>query len=77
MIRRPLAGEEIPLPARITALADVFDALSSDRCYKEPWDNNKIYAEIRRQSGEYFDPELVDAFFQITDILHAIQQKFK
>ncbi|MCI5126670.1 MAG: metal-dependent phosphohydrolase, partial [Candidatus Electrothrix sp. AR5] len=50
---------------------------SSKRCYKAPWDNEKIYNEIRKESGEYFDPELVDAFFEITDILHAIQKKFR
>ena len=75
--RRPLAGEDIPLAARITALADVFDALSSKRCYKESWDTKRVYEEIRKESGKYFDPELVDAFFEIPDILHAIQQKFQ
>ncbi|MCW5209229.1 HD domain-containing protein, partial [Desulfobulbus sp. US1] len=75
-IRKPLVGEEIPFAARIVALADVFDALASERCYKAPWDNEKIYNEIRKESGEYFDPDLVDAFFEITDILHAIQKKF-
>ncbi len=76
MVREPLAGAEIPLAARIVALADVFDALSSKRCYKAPWDDEKIYNEIRRDSGEYFDPELVKAFFEITDILYAIQKKW-
>ncbi len=75
--RCPLAGEEIPLAARITALADVFDALSSKRCYKESWDTKRVYEEIRKESGRYFDPELVEAFFEIPDILHAIQQKFQ
>ena len=75
-IRKPLAGEEIPFAARIVSLADVFDALSSRRCYKAPWDNEKIYNEIRKESGESFDPELVDAFFEITDILQAIRKKF-
>ncbi len=75
-VRKPLSGEDIPFAARIVALADVFDALSSKRCYKAPWDEEKIYNEIRKDSGEYFDPELVDAFFEITDILHAIQKKF-
>jgi HD-GYP domain-containing protein (c-di-GMP phosphodiesterase class II) len=75
-VRKPLVGEEIPFAARIVSLADVFDALSSKRCYKAPWDNEKVYDEIRKDSGEYFDPELVEAFFEITDILHAIQKKF-
>ena len=75
-IRKPLVGEEIPFAARIVSLADVFDALSSKRCYKAPWDNKKIYNEIRKESGVSFDPELVDAFFEITDILQAIRRKF-
>lgn len=76
-VRKPLAGKDIPFAARIVALADVFDALSSQRSYKPPWDDEKIYNEIRKDSGEYFDPELVEAFFEITDILHAIQKKFR
>jgi HD-GYP domain-containing protein (c-di-GMP phosphodiesterase class II) len=75
-VRKPLAGSDIPFAARIVALADVFDALSSKRCYKPPWDDEKIYTEISKDSGEYFDPELVEIFFEITDILHAIQKKF-
>ena len=75
--RNPLAGEEIPLPARITALADVFDALASKRCYKEPWNLKDIYKEIQEGAGQYFDPELVETFFQVTDILEAIQKKFR
>ena len=65
------------MAARITALADVFDALCSKRCYKEAWDEEKVYRVIRNESGEHFDPELVTAFFEITDILRAIQQKFQ
>ncbi|MGR0482568.1 MAG: GAF and HD-GYP domain-containing protein [Candidatus Electronema sp. V4] len=71
-----LAGSQIPLAARITALADVFDALSSQRCYKRAWAAAAIHEEIQAKSGQDFDPELVDVFFEITDILHAIQQKF-
>ncbi len=72
-----LTGEQIPLAARIVALADVFDALSSSRCYKEAWDKEKVYGIIRNERGKHFDPELVDTFFEITDILCAIQQKFQ
>lgn len=71
-----LAGEAIPLAARITALADVFDALSSRRCYKRAWSAAAIHNEIRTKSGQDFDPELVETFFEITDTLQAIQQKF-
>jgi HD-GYP domain-containing protein (c-di-GMP phosphodiesterase class II) len=72
-----LSGEQIPLAARITALADVFDALSSKRSYKEAWNLEMTFAEIRKESGQHFDPELVETFFQITDILQAIQMKFQ
>ncbi len=75
--RQPLTGDEIPLAARITALADVYDALSSKRCYKESWDKERVYEVIRNESGAHFDPELVTAFFEITDILRAIQLKFQ
>lgn len=71
-----LAGGQIPLAARITALADVFDALASRRCYKRAWTAAAIHEEIRAKSGKDFDPELVEVFFEITDILQAIQQKY-
>ena len=76
-VRHALSGEEIPLAARVTGLADVFDALCSKRYYKEKWDVQDAFEEIRRESGKHFDPELVEAFFEITDILEAIQEKFK
>lgn len=57
-----LRGEAIPLPARMMALADVFDALTSRRCYKEPWDIEAAIAHIRQQSGQHFDPAVVAAF---------------
>jgi HD-GYP domain-containing protein (c-di-GMP phosphodiesterase class II) len=64
-------GEEIPLGGRIVALADVFDALSSKRVYKQAWDEHDVFDEIRSLSGKKFDPELVDIFF---DILPSIKQ---
>jgi putative two-component system response regulator len=57
-----LSGTDIPLPARITAVADVFDALCSERPYKEAWSFDQSYAEILRQSGRHFDPRCVLAF---------------
>jgi len=75
--QQTLSGEDIPLAARIVALADVFDALSSSRCYKEAWDKEKVYGIIKSERGKHFDPELVDTFFEITDILRAIQKKFQ
>jgi putative two-component system response regulator len=57
-----LAGRDIPLEARIVAIADVFDALCSERPYKKAWPIEAAHAEIRRLSGSHFDPACVDAF---------------
>jgi HD-GYP domain-containing protein (c-di-GMP phosphodiesterase class II) len=70
-------GKEIPLEARITALADVYDALSSKRSYKEPWPENKILNIIEKDTGTHFDPEVSEAFFQIHDVILAIREKYK
>jgi HD-GYP domain-containing protein (c-di-GMP phosphodiesterase class II) len=59
-----LKGEEIPFVARLTAICDVFDALISDRPYKRAWPLDEALAEIKRQSGRHFDPELVRVFVQ-------------
>jgi putative two-component system response regulator len=60
-----LAGDEIPLPGRIVALADVFDALTHSRPYKPAWPVKQAVEEIQRQGGEQFDPELVEAFSEL------------
>ena len=60
-----LAGEEIPLAARICAVCDVFDALISKRPYKEAWPPSSALDEIQRGSGSHFDPEVVRAFLEI------------
>jgi len=72
----PKKGQEIPITARITALADVYDALCSPRAYKDAWDDEKAFQIIRENSSTQFDPEVVEAFFQITDVLSAIRKKF-
>ncbi|MCM1118478.1 MAG: HD-GYP domain-containing protein [bacterium] len=61
-----ISGEEIPLCARIMAVADVFDALTSKRCYKNAMPLEKAYAIIREESGTHFEPAVVEAFFAIT-----------
>ena len=61
-----ISGEEIPLAARIMAVADVFDALTSKRCYKDAMPLEKAYAIIREESGTHFDPVIVEAFFAVT-----------
>ncbi|TLS49537.1 HD domain-containing protein [Paenibacillus antri] len=60
-----LRGEDIPLPARIVALADYYDALTHERPYKRAWTPEETIAEIKRQRGQHFDPEVVNAFLQL------------
>ena len=70
-----LQGEKIPLEARIMAIADVFDALGSERCYKEKWQENDIKHYLIEQRGIKFQPELVDLFINSFDEFVAIRQK--
>lgn len=72
----PLSGQDIPLGARITALADVYDALVSRRCYKDAWPEKKAIALVLESSGAHFDPEIVDVFMEIRDIINAIRQRY-
>jgi putative nucleotidyltransferase with HDIG domain len=67
---RRLPGEEIPLVARIFAIVDVFDALTSHRPYKEPWPFDKAMAILEKDAGSHFDPHLVYAFKSIAAALH-------
>jgi putative two-component system response regulator len=60
---RGLKGEEISIFGRITAIADVFDALGSDRVYKKAWSDERIFKLLKEERGEHFDPKLVDIFF--------------
>ncbi len=64
---RGLKGEEIHIFARITAIADVFDAITSVRCYKDAWPMEKSLELIKSESGRHFDPKVVDAFFKVQD----------
>lgn len=66
-----MAGEEIPLCARIMAVADVFDALVSERCYKKPMSYDDAFALIERESGEHFDPDVVELFMELKDEIYA------
>jgi HD-GYP domain-containing protein (c-di-GMP phosphodiesterase class II) len=72
----PRKGVEIPIFGRVVALADVFDALSSKRVYKEAWSEEDVLAEIRKLSGIKFDPELVEIFFMIYNQIKAISKKY-
>jgi putative nucleotidyltransferase with HDIG domain len=58
-------GEEIPLLARIFAVCDVYDALTSERPYKHAWSHDAAVHEIRAQSGKHFDPAVVEAFLKV------------
>ncbi|MDY0152400.1 MAG: HD domain-containing protein [Candidatus Cloacimonas sp.] len=69
-------GAEVPLWARIVAIADVYDALSSRRCYKEPWTQDNVFEELERSSGSQFDPELIEIFFSIRDTVQVIRSKY-
>lgn len=65
-------GEEIHIYGRITALADVFDALGSARVYKSAWDDEKIFALFKEERGKHFEPKLVDIFFEhLDEFLHV------
>jgi putative two-component system response regulator len=64
-----LSGEAIPLPARVTAVCDVFDALLSKRRYKERWTLADALAELAAQRGRHFDPAVVDAFLELAPTL--------
>ena len=76
---RPIGkkAEEIPLYGRIVALADVYDALSSARVYKEAWDESEVLDKIESESGRHFDPELVEIFFSSLDFLRTVQQRYR
>ncbi|NDY58092.1 GAF domain-containing protein [Desulfovibrio sulfodismutans] len=72
----PLAGQDIPLAARIVGLADVYDALISRRVYKQAWPDDQARAHIARESGGHFDPEVVRAFFSLGGVVTAIRERF-
>lgn len=64
---RGLRGEDIPLSARLFAIADVWDALTSDRPYRKAWTQEQAFTYIREQSGTHFDPRVVDLFFKVIE----------
>jgi len=72
----PKKEGEIPLIGRIVALADVYDALTFSRVYKEAWEEDRVLAEIRKERGRHFDPEIVDAFFECLPSLRNIAERY-
>jgi putative two-component system response regulator len=73
---RALAGEEIPPEGRIAAVADVFDALTSDRVYRPALPIKSAIQMMREESGRHFDPELLDAFFGAREEIEAIRHAY-
>ncbi|MFD2445280.1 7TM diverse intracellular signaling domain-containing protein [Bacillus sp. CGMCC 1.16607] len=71
-----LKGEEINIYARITAIADVFDALGSSRSYKNAWDLNAILSLFDEEKGKHFDPVLIDTFLENLDKILAVKEQF-
>jgi len=72
-----LKGEEIHIYGRISAIADVFDALGSDRVYKKAWEDEKIFKMFKEESGKHFDPTLIDIFLHHKKEFLEIRDKFK
>ena len=73
---RGLKGEEIHIAGRITALADVFDALASERCYKPAWPMPKVLQYLHEQKGAQFDPVLTDILLSHLDEFIAIRDAY-
>jgi HD-GYP domain-containing protein (c-di-GMP phosphodiesterase class II) len=69
-----MSGDEIPMPARIVAVADAYCAMITRRSYKEAYSESDARAELRRCSGTQFDPEIVDAFLAVLDTPEAQDQ---
>ncbi len=72
-----MKGEEIDLAARITAIADVYDALTSNRSYKKAWKSEEALAIIQKESGEHFDPDIVKIFEENFDKIKEVQSHYK
>ncbi|MCC6347193.1 MAG: HD domain-containing protein [Nitrospirales bacterium] len=69
-------AEEIPPFGRVVAIADVYDALCSRRVYKDPWDEEQVLETMRSESGKHFDPEMIEAFFSVLDVIRSIAQRY-
>ena len=74
---RGLKGEDIHIFGRITAVADVFDALGSERAYKKAWPDEKILELFEKEKGEHFDPKLIDLFVENKKKFDKIRDKYK
>jgi putative two-component system response regulator len=72
-----IKGKAIPIEARITSVADVYDALRSKRPYKEAWSEEKTLEYLKEKSGSQFDPEVVKVFFEKIEEIRLIQKKYR
>ena len=71
-----LIGDDIHIVGRITALADVFDALCSDRCYKKAWPLDEALSLIKNQRSKHFDPTLVDLLLENLPLFLEIKDRY-
>jgi len=74
---RQLRGDEIPIEARISAVADVFDALTSRRVYKAAWSNQEAFAMLKRLADDKLDRDCVEALLANEGKVKSIQQRFQ
>ena len=74
---KKLAGEDIHIFGRITAVADVFDALGSERVYKKAWGLDEIFELFKDQRGKHFDPKLIDLFFEHFEEFNEVRLKYQ
>ncbi len=73
---RGMKGEEIHPFGRVVAIADVYDALSNKRSYKDAWPEEKVLAVMQEDAGTHFDPEMIEAFMESIETLRAISQRY-
>lgn len=74
---KKLSAKDIHIFGRITAVADVFDALGSNRVYKKAWELDEIFELFKEERGKHFDPELVDLFFKHFDEINEVRLKYQ
>ncbi len=72
-----LKGDEIPLPGRLMAIVDVYDALVNKRIYKPEFKHSEAIEMIKKEKGEHFDPEITDAFLEIEEIMNQVNLKYR
>jgi putative two-component system response regulator len=74
---RGLAGESIPIEARIVAVADIFDALTTARPYKEPWPLDKVCDHLQTLAGSHLDPAVVEAFLRQREAVAEVMETLR